>query len=96
MITAEIKPLIKERFDYPIPVIEVEKAGISSTGAPCENELEEVAIEFREYRKKANLWAEPKKESQYPVDEEGNISRLQLIDGTAVSEPEIFYGAYAD
>lgn len=96
LIIAEIKPLVKERFDYPIPVIEVEKAGISSTGAPCENELEEVAIEFREYRKKANLWAEPKKETQYPVDEEGNISRLQLIDGTAVSEPEIFYGAYAD
>tara|TARA_R110001599_G_scaffold24353_1_gene87905 strand:+ start:4938 stop:7271 length:2334 start_codon:yes stop_codon:yes gene_type:complete len=96
LIIAEIKPLVKERFDYPIPVIEVEKAGISSTGAPCENELEDVAIEFRAYRKKANLWAQPKKETQYPVDKEGNISRLQLIDGTAVSEPEIFYGAYAD
>lgn len=96
LITAEIKPLIKERFDYPIPVIEVEKAGISSTGAPCENELEEVAIEFREYRKKANLWAEPKRETKYPVNEEGNISRLQLIDGTAVSEPQIFYDSNAN
>lgn len=95
LITAEIKPLIKERFDYPIPVIEVEKAGISSTGAPCENELEEVAVEFRAYRKKAKLWAEPKKEVQYPVDDEGNISRLQLIDGNIISEPEIFYEAYA-
>lgn len=95
LIAAEIKPLVKERFDYPIPVIEVEKAGISSTGAPCENELEEVAVEFRAYRKKAKLWAEPKKETQYPVDEDGNISRLQLIDGNIVSEPEIFYGAYA-
>jgi len=95
LIVAEIKPLIKERFDYPIPVIEVEKAGISSTGAPCENELEEVAIEFRAYRKKTKLWAEPRKETQYPVDDDGNISRLQLIDGNIVSEPEIFYGAYA-
>jgi type I restriction enzyme M protein len=95
LIAAEIKPLVKERFDYPIPVIEVEKAGISSTGAPCENELEEVAVEFRAYRKKAKLWAEPKKEVQYPVDDEGNISRLQLIDGNIVSEPEIFYEAYA-
>lgn len=95
LITAEIKPLIKERFDYPIPVIEVEKAGISSTGAPCENELIDVATEFRAYRKKAKLWNEPKKEVQYPVDEEGNIARLQLIDGTIVSEPEIFYEAYA-
>lgn len=96
LITAEIKPLIKKRFDYPIPVIEVEKAGISSTGAPCENELEEVAIEFRAYRKKAGLWAETRKETLYPVDEAGNISRLQLIDGTIVSETEIFYGAYAN
>lgn len=95
LIAAEIKSLVKERFDYPIPVIEVEKAGISSTGAPCENELEEVAIEFRAYRKKANLWAEPRKETQYPVDDDGNISRLQLIDGNIVSEPEIFYEAYA-
>lgn len=95
LIAAEIKPLVKERFDYPIPVIEVEKAGISSTGAPCENELEEVAVEFRAYRKKAKLWAEPRKETQYPVDDDGNISRLQLIDGNIVSEPEIFYGAHA-
>lgn len=96
LINTEIKLLVKERFDYPIPVIEVEKAGISSTGAPCENELKEVALEFKEYRKNANLWDEPKKEVQYPVDKEGNISRLQLIDGKAVSEPEIFYGTYAN
>lgn len=95
LIAAEIKPLVKERFDYPIPVIQVEKAGISSTGAPCENELVEVAVEFRAYRKKTHLWDEPKKEVQYPVDEEGNITRLQLIDGNIVSEPEIFYEAYA-
>lgn len=96
LINAEIKAVVKERFDYPIPVIEVEKAGISSTGAPCENELEEVAVEFRAYRKKANLWAEPRKEVKYPVDEDGNISRLQLIDGITVNDPEIFYGVYAN
>lgn len=95
LIAAEIKPLIKERFDYPIPVIEVEKAGISSTGAPCENELVDVAVEFTAYRKKAYLWDEPKKEIQYLLDEEGNITRLQTIDGNIVSEPEIFYEAYA-
>lgn len=94
LVAAEIKQLIKERFDYPVPVIEVEKAGISSTGAPCENELVDVAVEFRAYRKKAHLWDEPKKEVQYPIDEEGNISRLQLIDGTIASESEIFYEAY--
>jgi type I restriction enzyme M protein len=94
LINAEIKAVVKERFDYPVPIIEVEKAGISSTGAPCENELEEVAIEFRAYRKDNSLWSEPKKETHYPVDNEGNITRLQLIDGTMVSEPEIFYEVY--
>lgn len=94
-MTSEIKSLIKERFDYPIPVIEVEKAGISSTGAPCENELLDVAIEFRAYRKQAKLWAEPKKEVQYPIDEDGNITRLRMIEGAMVCEPEIFYGSYA-
>ncbi|REA63445.1 N-6 DNA methylase [Dyadobacter luteus] len=95
VIAVDIKSLVKERFDYPIPVIEVEKAGISSTGAPCENELEDVAVEFRTYRKKAILWDEPKKEVQYLVDNEGNISRLQSIDGKIVGKPEIFYDAYA-
>jgi len=93
LIVSEIKPLVKERFDYPIPVIEVEKAGISSTGAPCENELEAVAIEFRSYRKKEHLWDEPQKEVQYPIDDEGNIFRLQLISGSSVNEPEVFYEA---
>ncbi|PZF73637.1 N-6 DNA methylase [Taibaiella soli] len=96
LINIEIKSIVKERFDYPIPVFEIEKAGISSTGAPCENELVEVAAEFRAYRMKANLWDEPKKEVQYPVDENGNIARLQLINGTRVTEPEIFYEAYAN
>jgi type I restriction enzyme M protein len=96
LIIGKIKSLVKEHFDYPIPVIEVEKAGISSTGAPCENELVDVALEFRAYRKNTNLWAEPKKEVQYPVDEEGNITRLQFIDGTIVSELEVFYETYAN
>lgn len=52
-------------------------------------------MEFRAYRKKTKLWNEPKVEVQYPVDEEGNITRLQLINGAIVSEPEIFYEAYA-
>ena len=36
----ETKTLIKQRFDYQIPIAEVEKAGISTTGAVIENELE--------------------------------------------------------
>lgn len=95
-ITTEIKAIVKEKFDYSIPVIVVEKAGISSTGAPCENELEEVSKEFKEYRLNAKLWDEPQKEVKYPIDKEGNITRVRMIDGNFVSEPEVFYGSYAE
>lgn len=40
LIENEIKALVKERFDYVIPIAEVQKAGISTTGAKIENELE--------------------------------------------------------
>ena len=84
----ETKENVKQKFDYPVPVVEVEKAGISSTGAPCENELEAVAVEFKEYKKTANLWKSEVDEVQYPVDEHGNITRI-----VGISEPLIFYEA---
>lgn len=52
----EIKREVKKLFDYEIPVAEVEKAGITSTGAKTDNELEPLAKEFTEYRKKKKLW----------------------------------------
>ena len=50
------KTLIKERFDYQIPIAEVQKAGISTIGAPIENELIPLEKEYTEYRKENNLW----------------------------------------
>lgn len=55
-IEEEIKLYIKLNFDYEIPIIEVDKAGISTTGAPIENELKPVAEEFRKYRVTHELW----------------------------------------
>ena len=52
----EIKALIKEKFDYQIPIAKVEKAGITTTGAPCENELKDVQLEYMSYRMKNPLW----------------------------------------
>lgn len=52
----ETKRLIKEKFDYVVPIAEVEKAGISTTGAKIENELEPLAKEFLEYRITKKLW----------------------------------------
>lgn len=55
-VEIETKKLIKERFDYQIPIAEVQKAGISTTGTKIENELEYLEPEFTKYRKENNLW----------------------------------------
>lgn len=83
----EINQELKKSFNYTIPIVEVEKAGISSTGAKIENELEPVAEEFTEYRKKSKLWDNKIVKVTYPIDENGNIMRT-----IGVNEPEVFYG----
>ena len=52
----ETKSITKELFDYQIPIARVEKAGITTTGAECENELENVLTEYKPYRIDKNLW----------------------------------------
>lgn len=89
--SAEIRDIIKEKFDYEIPIAEIQKAGISTTGAEIENELKPLAEEYTPYRKKKNLWDVPVKETQYNRFENGNILRIRVADNI-VSEPEAFYG----
>lgn len=88
-IANEIKLKVKEAFNYQIPIAEVEKAGISTTGSVIENELEPLAIEFKNYREQNQLWSNAIKEIQYPIENE-YISRVRIYDGV-VSEPETFY-----
>ena len=52
----EMKPLVKKWFDYQIPVAKVEKAGITTTGGECENELKDVLSEYRAYNAEQQLW----------------------------------------
>lgn len=85
----EIKALIKQRFDYQIPIAEVEKAGISTTGAVIENELEPLEEEFTVYRKTNRLWNNETKEIQYQIKDDF-IGRVRVVEGVA-SEPEEFY-----
>ncbi|MEX2566997.1 MAG: N-6 DNA methylase [Cyclobacteriaceae bacterium] len=81
----EIKLKIKEKFDYEIPIAEVEKAGISTTGAEIENELLPLAKEFEQYRKANALWPNKFEKIGYEIAEE-NIFRL------VANEREEFYG----
>lgn len=90
-ITIEIKAKIKTDFDYQIPIAEVEKAGISTTGAKIENELIPLAEEFTKYRKDNKLWEGKFDEIKYNVGENGVYHRIAIVD-TVAQEPEVFYG----
>jgi type I restriction enzyme M protein len=79
------KEKIKERFDYQIPIAEVEKAGISTTGSVIENELEPLELEFTAYRKANKLWDNVLEEVKYEIIDE---SIFRMVAG----EPETFYG----
>lgn len=76
-IADEIKAQVKQKFDYQIPIAEVEKAGISTTGAKIENELEPLADEFKAYRKDNALWDEKASQYDYRLEDEA-LLRIEL------------------
>lgn len=87
----EVKIIVKEKFDYPIAVVEVKKAGITTTGAKCENELEEVAIEFRKYADENKLWNNLQAKVIYSFNDNNKITRTWMVDNV-LGDPESIYG----
>jgi len=81
-IEAEIKAEIKEKFNYEIPIAEVQKAGISTTGAKIENELEPLQEEFTMYREKSELWESKKFTVEYRVKDDDIV---RILDDEEVS-----------
>lgn len=67
-IAEEVKPIVKQLFDYQIPIAQVQKAGITTTGAECENELEELLKVYAPYRKEHKLWETNAKRYEYKVE----------------------------
>lgn len=82
----EIRSEIKRNFSYQIPIVEVEKAGISSTGTKILNELDGVAVEFLKYRKKTNIWVNSFESITYSVNRKGEVLRK-----IGNSEPHVFF-----
>lgn len=78
-IAEEVKPIVKQLFDYQIPIAQVQKAGITTTGAECENELEELLKEYAPYRKEHKLWGATAKRYEYKV--KNNHLYKKLNDG---------------
>ena len=67
-IAEEVKPIVKQLFDYQIPIAQVQMAGITTTGAECENELDELLKEYAPYRKEHKLWEATAKHYEYKVE----------------------------
>lgn len=55
-IDDEVKSQIKKEFDYEIPISDIKKAGITTTGAKGENQLPELLEAYTKYRKSNELW----------------------------------------
>lgn len=89
-IEAEIKEQIKNLFNYKIPIAEVEKAGISTTGAKIENELEPLAKEFTNYREQNQLWENIINKVEYQIVDR-IMYRIPFSGDNKAQEPEIFY-----
>ena len=75
-IAEEVKPIVKQLFDYQIPIAQVQKAGITTTGAECENELEELLKEYTPYRKEQKLWETSVKRYEYKVEDNHLYKKL--------------------
>ena len=75
-IIDEAKPLIKEYFDYEIPIAMVEDAGITTTGAVSSgNQLPTLQEEYKTYRIANKLWNESNIVVSYTINAEGTLSR---------------------
>ncbi len=71
----DAKPLLREYFNYEIPIASVEKAGITTTGAACENQLPNVQKEFTQYNQGAKLWQTNQSVFSYSLKDDGKIYR---------------------
>ncbi len=89
-IDQETKALVKQRFDYVIPIADIKRAGINSIGIKIENDLEPLLKEFTIYRKENNLWNKRHAKTSYQYND-GGMTRIREFNGI-VCEPEVFYG----
>lgn len=90
-IDQETKALVKQRFDYVIPIADIKRAGINSIGIKIENDLEPLLKEFSNYRNENNLWDKRHSKTSYQYNNNGYMTRIREYDGK-VCEPEFFYG----
>lgn len=76
-MTQEIKAEIKKRFSYAFPIVQAEKAGISSTGQKIDSDLPEIRQEFAQYKQQARLWQSQALRYAYELSAEKQLQRTR-------------------
>ena len=89
-IDQETNTLVKQRFDYIIPIADIKRAGINSIGIKIDNDLEPLLAEYTKYRKENNLWYKQHTKTTYQYNNGGTMTRIREFNGMAC-EPEVFY-----
>ena len=89
LIEDEVKPLVKEKFDYDMPIAKVDDAGITTTGAATENkQLKALVKEYRAYCENVNLWTVNTNDILYKVGN-GTYIRVNGNEETVLHEESI-------
>lgn len=84
----ESKPLLKEYFDYEIPIAKVDDAGITSTGtASTGNQLPKLEEEYTLYRREKKLWKELRNPIIYKLDDFVDDVSVNIV--RVVSDKEV-------
>ena len=79
-IEEEIKPLVKTKFDYDVPIAKIDDAGITTTGAASDgNQLPTLVEEYKKYHEDNALWAIQKSSITYKQNADGKYCRI--VDG---------------
>lgn len=71
----EIKTLIKQKFNYTIPIAEVENTSVGND-AKGENELDRLTKEFKKYRQVNQLWQDNYQTIDYEIVENEIVRKL--------------------
>lgn len=82
----EVKPIVKELFNYNIPIAKIDDAGITTTGSmSAGNQLPKLVEEYSKYREEHKLWDKKEVYVSYTADEEGKYYRYNNEEGVLLN-----------
>jgi type I restriction enzyme M protein len=79
LIQSEIKAEVKTRFNYSFPIVQAEKAGISSTGQKTDNDLIAIQAEFADYCLQAKPYQAQLLKCDYAIGESGELIKEESL-----------------